>query len=245
MGQMRCTWLPRPGASLWWVPLQGVDNQATAPTSPNSSQRYSRVAPLPSRSGQRPPCRPSCYIISGQADASKLIGYWPLTWSAGTVYIWGVGATQGHGDGGVATMFLYYTRGLVRRVSGVRSGNVEAMKAEGQARLEPPRNPGYASTGYCMLAVSYVESGVVGINGHAAGNELRGVTGDGRLHGGGGTRTLEGPPLLRRMRAALYLGCCFAPVEDALAFCLLLCCCVAVPCPLPPANKRASVRRRC
>ena len=34
---------------------QGVDNQATAPTSPNPSQRYSRVAPLPSRSGQRPP----------------------------------------------------------------------------------------------------------------------------------------------------------------------------------------------
>ena len=27
----RCTWLPRPGANLWWVPLQGVDNQATAP----------------------------------------------------------------------------------------------------------------------------------------------------------------------------------------------------------------------
>ena len=55
VGQMRCTWLPRPGASLWWVPLQGVDNQATAPTSPNPSQRYSRVAPLPSRSVQRPP----------------------------------------------------------------------------------------------------------------------------------------------------------------------------------------------
>ena len=46
-------------ASLWWVPLQGVDNQATAPTSPSPSQRYSRVAPLPSRSGWRPPCRPS------------------------------------------------------------------------------------------------------------------------------------------------------------------------------------------
>ena len=46
VGQMRCTWLPQPGASLWWVPLQGVDNQATAPTSPNPSQRYSRVAPL-------------------------------------------------------------------------------------------------------------------------------------------------------------------------------------------------------
>ena len=55
VGQMRCTWLPQPGASLWWVPLQGVDNQATAPTNPNPSERHSRVAPLPSRSGRRPP----------------------------------------------------------------------------------------------------------------------------------------------------------------------------------------------
>ena len=44
VGQMRCTRLPQPGASLWW-----------APTSPNPSQRYSQVVPLPSRSGQRPP----------------------------------------------------------------------------------------------------------------------------------------------------------------------------------------------
>ena len=29
---------------------------------------------------------------------------------------------------------------------------MEAMKAEGQARLEPPRNPGYASMGYCTYA---------------------------------------------------------------------------------------------
>ena len=55
VGQMRCTRLPQPGASLWWVPLQGVDNQATAPTSLNPSQRYSRVAPLPSCSGRRTP----------------------------------------------------------------------------------------------------------------------------------------------------------------------------------------------
>ena len=98
VGQMRCTWLPQPWASLWLVPLQGFDNQATAPTSPNPSQRYSRVVPLASCSGRRPPCRPSCYIIRGPVDASRLIGYWPLTWSAGTVYIWGVGAAQGHGD---------------------------------------------------------------------------------------------------------------------------------------------------
>ena len=232
MSQMRWTWLPQPGASLWWVPLQGVDNQSTAPTSPNPSQRYSGVAQLPSRGGRRPPCRPSCYIIHGQANASKLIGYWPLTWSAGTVYIKGVGAAQGRGAGRVAAMFLYHTRGLVPWVGGVHYGDMEAMNAEGQARLEPPRNPAYASTGYCMLAVGHVESGVVGNHEYAAGNEIRRVTGSGRLHGGGGTRTKRGPLLLRRMRAALYLGCCFAPVGDALAFCLLLCCCVAVPCPL-------------
>ena len=118
-------------------------------------------------------------------------------------------------------MFLYYTSGLVRWVSGVHYGDMEVMKAEGQARLEPPRNPGYASTGYCMLAMDYVELGVVGIYEYAASNGLRGVTGDGRFHGGGGTRTAEGPLLLRRMRAALYLGCRFAPEGDALAFCLL------------------------
>ena len=98
VGQMRCTWLPQPGASLWWVPLQGVDNQATAPTSRNPSQQYSRVVPLRSPSGQRPPCGPSSYIIRGKEVTSKLIRYLPLTWGAGMVYIWGVGAAQGHGD---------------------------------------------------------------------------------------------------------------------------------------------------
>ena len=233
---MRCTWLPRPGASLWWVPLQGVDNQATAPTSPNPSQRYSRVAPLPSRGGRRPPCKPSRYIMRGRAGASKLIGYWPLTWSANTVYIWGVGAAQGHGEGRVAAMFLYHTVGLVWCVGGVHYGDTEAMKAEGQARLEPPRNPGCASTGYCVLAVGHVESGVVGSYEYAAGSGLRGVTGGERLHGCGGKRTKRGPLLLRRMRAALYPGCCFAPIGDALAFCLLLCCCVAEPCPFTPGE---------
>ena len=111
------------------------------------------------------------------------------------------------------------------------------MKAEGHARLEPPRNPGSASMGYCMLAVGHVESGVVGNCECAAGNGLRGVMGDGRLHGGGGTRTTRGPLLLRRMRAALDLGCCFTSIGDALGFCLLLCCCVAVPCPFTPGEQ--------
>ena len=88
-----------------------------------------------------------------------------------------------------------------------------------------------------MLAVGYVESGVVDINEYAASNGLRGVTGDGRLHGGGGARTTEGPLLLRRMRAALYLGCRSAPLGDALAFCLLQCWCVAVPCPFTPGEQ--------
>ena len=127
-----------------------------------------------------------------------------MTWSAGTVYIWGVGAAQGHGEGRVATTFLYYTVGLVWWFGGVHCGDMEAMKAEGQARLEPPRNPGYASTGYCMLAVGHVESGVVGNYEYAAGSGLRGVTGGGRLHGGGGTRK-EGSAL------ASPHACCFVP----------------------------------
>ena len=63
----------------------------------------------------------------------------------------------------VGTIFLYYTRGRLRWVSGVNYGDMEAMKAEGQARPEPPGNPGYAYMGYCMLAVGCVASGVVGI----------------------------------------------------------------------------------
>ena len=125
----------------------------------------------------------------------------------------------------------------MRCVGGVRYGDMQAMTAEGQARLEPPGNPGYVSTDYCTLAVGYMESGVVGICVCAAGSELRGVTGDGRIHGGGGTRTTRGPLLLCRMGASLYLGCCSAPIGDALAFCLLLCRCVAVPCPFTPAEQ--------
>ena len=46
------------------------------------------------------------------------------------------------------------------------------------------------------------------------------------------------------MLAALFLGCCSAAPPRHCA-CLLQCCCSAMPCPLPPANKRTSVRRRC
>ena len=134
-------------------------------------------------------------------------------------------------------MFLYYTRGLVRWDGGVHCGDMGAMKAEGQARLEPPRNPGYAHTGYCVLAEEYLESGVVGSLGDADGNGFHGVMSDGSLHDGGGTRTTESPLLLRRMRAALCLGCRFAPDGEAFAFCLLRCCCIAVPCPFTPGEQ--------
>ena len=52
------------------------------------------------------------------------------------------------------------------------------MKAEGQARLEPPRSPGYAHTGYCVLAEGYVESGVVDNFENADGNGFHEVMGD-------------------------------------------------------------------
>ena len=135
-------------------------------------------------------------------------------------------------------MFLYYTRGLMRWVGGVHCGDMGAMKAEGQATLEPPRNPGCAYKGYCVLVVGYEESGVVDIYKCAADSGLRGVRGSGRLHGGGGTRTTESPLLLRRMRAALCLGCRFAPDGEAFAFCLLQCCCIPVPCPLTPGEQK-------
>ena len=78
---------------------------------------------------------------------------------------------------------------------------------------------------------------MVGIYEYAADCGLRGVTGTGRLHGGGGTRTMESPLLLRHMRAVLCLGCRFAPDGEAFAFCLLRCCCIAVPCPLTPGEQ--------
>ena len=77
----------------------------------------------------------------------------------------------------------------------------------------------------------------MGIYEYAADCGLRAVTGTGRLRGGGGTRTTESPLLLRRMCAALCLGCRFAPDGEAFAFCLLRCCCIAVPCPLTPGEQ--------
>ena len=39
-----------------------------------------------------------------------------------------------------------------------------------------------------------------------------------------------------RMRAALLLRCCIAPIGGALAVCLLLCPCIALPCPFTPGS---------
>ena len=67
----------------------------------------------------------------------------------------------------------------------------------------------------------------------------------GAMEAEGQARTTESPLLLCHMPAALCLGCRFAADGDP----LLSACCdaAALLClaPLPPANKRASVRRRC
>ena len=149
----------------------------------------------------------------------------------------GCGSSSGPRGRGIGTVFLYYTMGRVRWVDGVHCGDMGAMKAEGQARLEPPGSPGHAHTGYCVPAEGYVESRVVGSFEDADGNGFHGVMGDGCLHGGGGTRTTKGQLSLRRMRAALFLGCRFATDRNVLAFCLLRCCCAALPCPLTPGEQ--------
>ena len=85
-------------------------------------------------------------------------------------------------------MFVYNTGGGLRWVRDVLKGDQGAMKAEGQARLEPPRNPGWVSTDLCVCA---------------AGCGIHRVRGDECPNGGGSGRPTGGPFLLRRMRAAL------------------------------------------
>ena len=64
----------------------GASPRPSAPTYlPIHGLRHSRRV-----AANVPPCRPSGYIIRGQEDASKLSGFWPLTGSAGTVYVSGV-----------------------------------------------------------------------------------------------------------------------------------------------------------
>ena len=85
-------------------------------------------------------------------------------------------------------MLLYNTGGGLRCVREVHKGDQGAMKVEGQARLEPPRNPGCVSTDSCVCA---------------PGCGIHRVRGDERPNGGGSGRPTGGPFLLRRMHAAL------------------------------------------
>ena len=89
---------------------------------------------------------------------------------------------------GYYRMLLYNTGGGLSWIRDVHYEDQGAMKAEGQTRPEPPRNPGCASTDLCVCAT---------------GSGLHGVRDGGRLNGGGRRHTTRGPFLLRRMRVAL------------------------------------------
>ena len=118
-------------------------------------------------------------------------------------------------------MLPYYTRGGPRWVSGVQYGDQGAMKAKGKARLEPPRNPGYASTGYCMRGWQWITWG----QGWWTSPRWRKYADN------------EGPALASPHVCCFVPGCCVAPIGDILAFRLLLCCCVALPCPFTPGEQ--------
>ena len=142
-------------------------------------------------------------------------------------------------------MFLYYTRGMVRWVSGVHCGDMGAIKAEGQARLEPPRNPGYAHTGYCVLAEGYVESGWWAISRTRTAMDSEGswVMDVSTVAG-----VRERRRVSSRFAACVLLCSLVAALRRAEKPLLSTCCdAAALLClaPLPPANKRASARRRC
>ena len=133
----------------------------------------------------------------------------------------------------------------MRWVGGVHCGDTGAMKAEGQARLEPPRNLAvhkrfitcwqwdmrsqewwvFAST---QLTVDYVGSRVLDVSTVAGVHEQRRV---------------------RSCFAACVLLCALVAALRRTVKPLLSACCdaAALLClaPLPPANKQASVRRRC
>ena len=54
-----------------------------------------------------------------------------------------------------------------------------------------------------------------------------------------GRSATEGRDLVSPHAADLVLGCCSAPIGSALACYLLLCCCVAMPCPHTPSDPTA------
>ena len=98
-----------------------------------------------------------------------------------------------------------------------------AMKAAGRARMEHCTNPAYKYHG--LLHARYREG-------------AQGASGQRGLHGGGHPERTprRGLTLFLRMCAALYLGCRSAPMGSALACCLVLCCWIAMRCPLTPGN---------
>ena len=85
----------------------------------------------------------------------------------------------------------------------------------------------------------------MGIWEYATDSGLRGVTGTGRLHDGG----VREQRRVRSCFAACVLVCALAAALRRTEKPLLSACCdaAALLClaPLPPANKRAGVRRRC
>ena len=101
----------------------------------------------------------------------------------------------------------------------------------GQARPELAMKPGCKSVGDCMCGTGRRAQGACGQWGYYGGVRPEGVQ-------------RRGLTLFRRMRAALFLGCCSAPIGSALACCLLLCRCIALPCPLTrgdPTGQRSSL----
>ena len=85
-------------------------------------------------------------------------------------------------------MLLYNNGGGLRWVRDAHKAEQGAMKPEGQARLELPRNPGCVSTDLCVCA---------------AGCRMHRVRGEERPNGGGSGRRTGGSFLLRCMCAAL------------------------------------------
>ena len=132
-------------------------------------------------------------------------------------------------------MFLYYTRGLVRWVGGVHCGDMGAMKAEARLGWSLPEilamhirviagwqwdtwSQGWWAITSTQLAMDAVGSRVMDVSTVAGVRERRRV---------------------RSCFAACVLLCSLVAAlrREALAFCLLRCCCVAVPCPLTPGEQ--------
>ena len=95
-----------------------------------------------------------------------------------------------------------------------------AMKVEGQARLEPPRDPGYAHWA-CARALPVAE---------CTWSEERGIQ---RVTG---MDTETGLAFASPHAWCFVTCCCIAPIGGTLAFCLLLCRCIALPCPYTPGG---------